>query len=876
MDTIIFKPSKIYSMKRIWILAAFTISCLGMQAIAQKSATPAKNASVSDTTKKSPSDTAKSKKATLAEKTKSSKKIEGLFTFYQDTATGSLQMFIKKEQLGNEFVYQSFSLSGPTALYLNQSMHRSTAVLKVQKAFDKLEFAEVNTGFYYDKDNAVSKTQGVDIPEAVVVSEKISVDDENGYLINADGLFLGDKLDPIKPLVPPGTPPTAFFNLGNFSAAKSKYSDVRSFPKNSDIIVDLAYDNPAPFNGGGKDITDARYIRVRMQHSFIQMPENDFRPRLDDAHIGYFMQEVDNQTSIESAPYRDMINRWHLVKKEPNAALSEPVEPIVWWVENTTPVEYRQTVKEAGEKWNEAFEKAGFKNAVVMKIMPDEVDWKAEDIRYNVIRWVSSADPAYGAIGPSFVNPKTGQILGSDITVEWFSGSATPIYDELFNGPSNGAEANLIFPGMKFDPKMCAMASELKSQYMTGLTTLEAAGASDNEIKEMHKQFLYYLILHEMGHTMGLNHNMKASQMLKPSELHNTSITHKKGLIGSVMDYPSINISLDRSKQGDYYTTKPGPYDLWAIEFGYTQVSENKEEAFRKKILSRSAEPDLAFGNDADDMRAPGKAIDPRVNVNDMSNDMMAFAEDRFKLVNNVMAKLKDKYSKDGKSYAELRARFYTLNGQRAQMISGISRYVGGVYIDRSVAGQVTSTKPFTPVPKATQKQAIDLLNKYAFAPNSFDADTYVLPYLQSQRRGFNFFSGTEDPKLTATYNSLGSGALSHILHPTTLQRMTNSRLYGNQYSPVEVMGDLSKGIFDADMKTNVNINRQYLQTTFVKELLSLFDDKSRADDVSKAAALYTVRNVKSKLATALSTNEETKAHRANLVFLINNALERK
>ena len=148
------------------------------------------------------------------------------------------------------------------------------------------------------------------------------------------------------------------------------------------------------------------------------MPENDFRSRRDDPRVGYFSQFINDQTSISNVPYKDIIHRWYLKKKDPNAAVSEPVEPIVYWIENTTPVEYRQIIMDAGLKWNEAFEKAGFKNAVKMKIMPDDANWDPADIRYNVIRWVSSASPTYGAIGPSFVNPKTGQIIGADITIE--------------------------------------------------------------------------------------------------------------------------------------------------------------------------------------------------------------------------------------------------------------------------------------------------------------------------------------------------------------------------------------------------------------------------------------------------------------------------
>ncbi len=822
-------------------------------------------------------DTTKKKPAGITDKVKSSRKFDGLFTLYQDTATGTVQLYVKKKQLGKEYIYQSFSINGPNQLYLNQSMHRATLVFKVQKAFDKLEFARVNTRFWYDRNNPVSKTAEVDKPEAVFLVEKTVAEDADGYLISADGLFISEKLDPVKPLFPPGIPPTAIFNLGNLNPAKSRYSNIRSFPNNSDIVVDLAYDNPAPYNSGTNDITDARYVRVRMQHSLIEMPQNDFRARRDDPRVGYFSQLVNDQTSISPVPYKDIIHRWNLKKKDPAAALSEPVEPIVYWIENTTPEEYRQTIIESGLKWNEAFEKAGFKNAVQMKIMPDSVDWDPADIRYNVIRWVSSAQPTYGAIGPSFVNPKTGQIIGADITIEWFSGSATPIFDELYKG--NASTMNLQYPGM--DPQHevnCTLAGELKSQLLTGMTVLDATGASANEIKEMHKQFLTYLIMHEMGHTLGLNHNMKASQMLSPAEINNTEITHKLGLIGSVMDYPAINIALDRSKQGDYYTTKAGPYDLWAIEYGYTPYNETEEADGLKTIIARSTDPKLVFGNDGDDMRAPGKAMDPRVNVNELTSDAIGYAEDRFKIVNQTMDKLVKKYTKEGQSYAELRSRYGILLNQRYSMTSAVSRYVGGIYIDRNYPEQKPGVKPYTPVALTTQKRAMEVLSKYVFAPDAFDADAQVFAYLQPQRRGFTQNGTGDDFRITDNLLSVqAGGALSHLLHGATLQRITNSRLYGNQYSVASMMSDLQKGIFSADIATNVNVYRQYLQTYYVRQLISITESQNQQfDDVSKAAALYTLKKIKTQLTAAVSTNEETKAHRANLLFIINNRLENK
>jgi hypothetical protein len=854
-------------MKRYFLGTALLLVGVTTMVHAQQPPTPAAKP-VADTTK--PADP---KKQTVADKTKGNKKIEGLFTVYQDTVTGSLQMYIRKDQLDKEFIYQSFSISGPTTLFLNQSMHRNTAVYKIKRAFDKLEFSEVNTNFYYDQNNPVSKSANVDKPEAIFFNDKFSIEDDNGYLVSVDQLFLTEKMDPVKPQMPPSPMAMFMFNLGGLNPTKSKYVDIRSYPNNTDIVVDLSYDNPSTMASGGPDVVDPRYVRVRMQHSFLEMPKNDFRARRDDPRVGYFMQQRTDMTSIGVTPYKDMINRWFLKKKDPTAAISEPEEPIVFWVENTTPLEYRQTIVDAGLKWNEAFEKAGFKNAVQMKIMPDDANWDPADIRYNVIRWVSSAQPSYGAIGPSFVNPRTGQILGSDITVEWFSGSSTPISDELFNGPSM---PQLVFPGMEHQHQFnCNIGSELKMQYTAGLTTLETMDASPAEIKEMHQQFLIYLIMHEMGHTLGLNHNMKSSQMLSPAEVHNTSITRKIGLIGSVMDYPAINVSLDRSKQGDYYTTKAGPYDIWAIEFGYTPFNEAAEEAMLTKILARSTDPKLAFGNDGDDMRSPGKAIDPRINVNDMSNDAVAYAEERFKLVNNIMGKLIQKYAKPGQSYAELRSRYSMLQGQRSGQINAVSRYIGGVYIDRSFPEQNSPNKPYTPTPLATQKKAMEVLNKYVFAPNAFEADTQVFPYLQMQRRGFNQPGNGEDFKVTNNFLGLQvNGAIAHILNPITLQRVNNTRLYGNEYGVVEIMNDLVKGIFDTDINTNVNVYRRYIQITFVKGAASLLAPTAPLDDVSKSATLYTLKKLRTKLATAVSPNEDTKAHRAHLLFLIDKALK--
>lgn len=818
------------------------------------------------------SDSTKSKKPSIKEKVASARKIPGLFVLYQDTVTGSVQLYITKKQLNKEFIYQSFSMGGPPELFLNQNMIRETWVFSIRNTFDKIQFIRENTNYYYDPANPISKAARADVSEAMFYSEKIVAEDEEGFLISADGLFISEKLDPVKPFLPPSLPPGVVFNLGGLNTAKSSYLKVRSFPKNTDVVVSLAYENPSPMKFGGKDITDARYVQVKMQHSFIEMPDNNYEVRYDDPRVGYFTQEIDDMTTTKLPNYKDVINRWHLVKKDPSAVISEPVEPIVWWIENTTPVEVRETILLAGNKWNEAFEKAGFKNAVVMKQMPDTATWDPADIRYNVIRWVSS-DLGF-AIGPSFVNPRTGQILGADITIDFGLFSGSVFEDESVEAFASPEESFQAMAHAYFSKhKHCTMAHGLKMNQTSAMTLVEAFDAGPAEMATLKEQFMAFLILHEMGHTLGLNHNMKASNMLKPGELNNKEVTRKIGLVGSVMDYPLANIASDKSKQGDYYTTKPGPYDIWAIEFGYATFPKESENEGLQKILGRSDEPNLIFGNDAD-ITFPGRGIDPRVMVWDMSGDVVAYSEDRFKTVNKGMAKLKEKFVKPDQSYEDFRNRYYSLFNQRSAMVRSLSIQIGGVYVDRSFPGQQSGTKPFTPVPSDYQRSAMKMLSAYVFAPNAFDADTQLYPYLQRQRRGFNFFSGTEDPKILRNVGLLQNTVFDFVLYPVTLNRVATTTLYGNTYTVAEIMSDLVKGCFASDINGSVNTFRQNLQTELVQRLVVIAQDTTKQyEPAAKSAAYYSLKNLRSMVAAATGGDTQTKAHRSSLLFAIDKGL---
>ena len=288
---------------------------------------------------------------------------------------------------------------------------------------------------------------------------------------------------------------------------------------------------------------------------------------------------------------------------------------------------FRDYIKEGILAWNEAFLRAGIKNAIEVKIQPDDAKWDAGDIRYNVLRWTSSPNPPFGGYGPSMTNPRTGEIIGADIMLEFVHFTNRVFYNKLVGDAKTYMsleEDNEIHNHKGHDVFYCSMGHLMHENLLFGKALLEIDGASDYDLDRIEKEGLKSLIMHEVGHTLGLNHNMKASQIYSPSELYDAEFIEGKALTGSVMDYAGINLTPDRSMQGQFYDMALGPYDIWAVQYGYTPFNSDAE---MNDLLSRSTEPELIFGNDADDMRSPGKAIDPRV-IESYQNIRVLFSED--------------------------------------------------------------------------------------------------------------------------------------------------------------------------------------------------------------------------------------------------------
>jgi hypothetical protein len=794
---------------------------------------------------------------------------DGFIDVYRDKESGELYLSIDPGQIDQEFIYVVFTTDGAIEAGHARGVFRENAVVSVRRHFNRIELVKENTSFYFDADSPLARASEANISHAILaVQEIVATDEASGkLLIKADDVFLSEALHPVKPVPDPDQDPNTVFALGSLSDSRNKVFDVRNYPDNTDVFVEYVFENPAPVVEAQEDVTDSRYVSIRLQHSFIKIPEGDYTPRFDDPRVGYFTDRVTDLTDYSHTPFRDVINRWKLVKKNPDAEISEPVEPIVWWIENTTPLEFRDTIREAALAWNQSFEIAGFSNAVQVKVQPDDADWDAGDIRYNVLRWTSSPQPPWGGYGPSFSNPRTGQIVGADIMLEYSFVRrhlrALRLMETIENGGLPKSPGNLH----------CSLGHGLQISSLFATQALKASGGDPALEKQIVHDTLHYLILHEIGHTLGLNHNMRATQLLSPDEAFDAAVVDAKGLAGSVMDYPAINFAPPGREQTLYYAVRPGLYDDWAIVFGYSP--ELDDPAARKVHLDKSTDPVLVFGNDADDMRAAGKAIDPRVNIYDMSGDAVAYAVERFALVDKVLADMRGRFGSDGESFQELHDAYLGLVAEFQRSANTLSRYVGGVMVNRAMVDQPGATTPFVPVSLDEQERAMNALRDYVFAPDAFRASEDLYNHLRQQRRGFDFYDTTEDPKIHDAMLAVQRGVLDHLLHPVVQKRITDSRLYGNDYDLAAVMNDLTSAIFSGDVRGSVNTFRQNLQLDYVNRLVAMVSGETKAgyDNVAQSTALYNLRRIEGMLDGNRGPNEETRAHRENVLYTIRRGL---
>jgi hypothetical protein len=574
----------------------------------------------------------------------------------------------------------------------------------------------------------------------------------HGVLVEANNLFLVDTLGMAIHL-------QQMFRQGyGFDQRNSYFDSVRASP--DEVMFDvaahyytqsIATSFPSAPAGAPQPtvpsfLPDARSLFLGLHYSLARLPEKPLATRPADPRVGYFTTTVaDFSDDRARSPRERFIDHWRLEKKDPAAEMSEPVKPITYWLDRSIPLKYRDAITRGILEWNKAFERIGFKNAIVVKVQPEDAAFDTLDVGVTSVRWTVNAEPTYDAIGPTHVDPRTGEILDAAISIESVA-SRTLRADRvqvIDRASGAGLAALLQAPASELAPAPAAPAAAVafgggaqacqagdyeSEQADYGLDVLAARGDIDPDSPEADafvQAYLTNVTMHEVGHTLGLRHNFRASRMNTERELSDPEFTKTHSLVGSVMDYPPINLPRPGEPVVKPFDNTLGPYDYWAIEYAYKPLPAGatpaQEKAALLAIASRNTEPGLDFGTDEDNYLG----VDPASLQGDLGADPVAYAKKRFAIARDLFARQESRTLRPDEDYAVLRRSVgYAIRD--AVRASGILlRQLGGVATLRDFPG--SGRDPMQPVPANQQRAALDTLIDGVLAPDSF----HISPALQ-------------------------------------------------------------------------------------------------------------------------------------------------
>lgn len=586
----------------------------------------------------------------------------------------------------------------------------------------------------------------------------------------------------------------------SFDSRHSAILELRSGPEQIALEVQNHYATSsisvAPAGGSGNSpsvpstVPDVRSLFMTMHYSLTALPTEPMRPRKADARLGYFTTAVaDFSDDLARSPKQRYVNRWRLEKQDPQAELSEPVKPITFWLDRSIPEKYRGAITEGILEWNKAFERIGFEEALRVEVQPEGADFDTLDTNRASVRWMTNAGATFGAIGPSHVDPRSGEILDADIGFESLSSrsirnlrsqvlssSSADFARLLQSGVAGGAEAGLH--GQLHDPRACIHADQAAEQMSYALDVLEARGDVTPDGPEAEEFVLAYLkevTMHEVGHTLGLRHNFRASRIYTDEQLSDADFTGEHGNAGSVMEYAPVNLPAPGQEAGRPFQSTLGPYDYWAIEYAYKPLPRAGEAAELAKIAGRSAEPHLAYGTDEDNFLG----IDPEAIQFDLGADPLAFAKKRIEIARDLFARQESRQLEAGEDYAVLR-RSVSYAVRDVGRASGVlARQIGGVRTLRDHPG--SGRDPLQPVSAEAQRAALDVLASGVLAADAFSLSPELQRRLAPdflEREDAVFANGSPvatDFSLTKTVLDLQRALLTQLMSDAVAARILDS-----------------------------------------------------------------------------------------------------
>ena len=950
---------------------------------------------------------------------------------------------------------------GTSDIYGGQSLdYGDDMIWRFKKVGDRIQIVRRNYR-YRSNSGPDAEALRVAFTDSVIFSLPIVArGSQGGDVVDVTSLFMSDQL----------------CRLGmSFARDRSSWEKVKAMKDNLELEVAATY---AGGNGSTETVLDTRGIGVNIHYSISRMKDTGYQPRYADERVGYFMTAIRDISKISADDnFIRYINRWNLQKLEPNAEKSLPKKPIVFWLDKATPYQYRKTLRDGILQWNQAFEKAGFYNAVEVRQQEDNDDWDPEDVNYNTIRW--SATQTGFSIGPSRVNPKTGEILDADVVLtvgflnSWTRSFELYTSDQLVDkfGPVNrenalkalernndvGIRRNSDFADMElyysqqfglaetfFDvmsmsdafltdaqdepqedeakkaeeeaaakkaeeeaaaakkaeeeaakareealkaevdaarstadkasqaaadaqkaadaakaaadeakaadaanaEELNKKAADAKSaadaaysvatetakkldELRAAVDALKAAEAErkaaaekaeaeakqkaeeqakkeaeakaksdaekakeenkkrlENEKKKVFEQGLRQLVVHEVGHTLGLRHSFKQSCLHTLDEINDTSKWNEYGFVGSVMEYTPINIMPKGMKQGDYYSYRLGQYDEWVIEYGYKVFPGKTTETELpelKKIAAKQSKPEFNYATDED---CYGSTVDPYVNIWDLGSSPLEYAKVRVALVDQLMPGLNDQIVKDGESYRKLQTRFNMLNSWKAGAMTFAANYIGGIKVNRDYKGDEGDRKPFEVVPAKDQREAMKFITENVFSKDSYKVPNQLFNYLAPNRwRHWGMSVPSRyDSDVHATILGWQRSVLNELTSTIKLSHMADAELRVPEgedvFTSAEMFTTLTDAIFqevfdaakeldekkDGKVAVSISTQRRNLQRAYVDDLFYEIGNEFSSAGLADVAAFSRseLRRIQKAIKKVLESSDSVSFTNAN------------